>query len=305
MIESTVLPDPVVAEAFTYADPNDPPFKRFAIRCIERLTGQPYLRWLYEDFHAHPTGETFFDAAIRRLELTISYDKAKLEAWPKTGPLVVVCNHPYGVLDGLVSCHIVAKARPDFRILTNAVLYRAEEIRSFILPIDFNETKEALETNLRSRAEAKAHLKAGGCLVIFPAGAVSTTPTLWAERAVDPEWKTFAARMIAQARAPVAPIYFAGQNSRLFQVVSHISLTLRLSLLFKEVHDRIGSEVRAAIGDVVPYEALETIADRRVFMQHLKDMTYALGTGLESPPKPKLKRPRRAPRPGDPVPSFA
>ena len=284
---------------FSYAAPDDPRLKRLVIRLIERATGQPYLRWLYEDYHDHPpAAETFWDAAIKRLELNIVCDESKLAAWPKTGPLVVVCNHPYGVLDGLVICYLAAKVRRDFRVLSNSVLLRAEEIRPFMLPIDFAETKEALKTNLQSRAEAKAHLLAGGCLVIFPAGGVSTTPSVWHRRAVDADWKTFAARMITQARAPVAPVYFAGQNSRLFQLASHISLTLRLSLLFKEVHRKIGSEVRVRIGDVVPYEALASITDRAAFMQHLRSVTYALGAGVANPPKPRVRRPRRAPKSG-------
>ena len=72
-------------------------------------------------------------------------------------------------------------------------------------------------------------------------------------------------------------------------------MTLRLSLLFKEVHNKIGSEVRVRIGDVVPYEALASITDRAAFMQHLRDLTYALGAGVTNPPKPRIKRPRRAP----------
>jgi putative hemolysin len=134
--------------------------------------------------------------------------------------------------------------------------------------------------------------------VVFPAGGVSTTPSVWHKRAVDADWKTFAARMISQARAPVAPVFFAGQNSRVFQLASHISMTLRLSLLFKEVHDKIGSEICVRIGDVVPYEALASITDRAVFMQHLKNLTYALGAGATNPPKPRIKRPRRAPKHG-------
>ena len=291
---------------FSYADPDDPPLKRFVIRSIERLTGQPYLRWLYEDYRSHPAvNESFWDSAVKRLELTVAYDKAKLAAWPKTGPLVVVSNHPFGVLDGLVASHLVGKVRADFRILANSVLFRADEIRPFLLPIDFAENKAALKTNLQSRAEAKAHLVGGGCLLIFPAGGVSTTPTLWHKRAVDTDWKTFTARMITQARAPVAPMFFAGQNSRLFQLASHISLTLRLSLLFKEVHDRIGSEVRVRIGDVVPYEALANITDRTAFMQRLREMTYALGAGVEAPPMPRVRRPRRAPRHGRAFPGAA
>lgn len=283
-------------EAFSYAAPDDPPLKRLLIRAIERATGQPYLVWLYRDYQKASAGETFWDAAVRRLELKLVYDAQKLDAWPKTGPLVVVANHPFGVLDGLVMCHLVAKARPDFRILTNSVLYRADEIKPYLLPIDFAENEAAVKTNLASRALAKAHLTGGGCLVVFPAGGVSTTPKIWKKAAVDADWKTFAARMIVQAKAGVAPVFFAGQNSCLFQIASHVSMTLRLSLLFKEVHDKIGSEVRVRIGEVVPFEALSAVDDRQAFMQHLRKLTYALGEGVGKPPRPRVKRPRRAPR---------
>lgn len=285
-------------DTFSYASPDDPRFKRMIIRLIERVTGQPYLKWLYDEHRAHPVpGESFWDAAIRKLELKIVFNADELARWPKTGPLVVVSNHPYGVLDGVVICHLVSRVRQDFRVLTNSVLYRAEEIREYLLPIDFSETDEALKTNIKSRAEAKAHLTKGGCLVIFPAGGVSTTPTVWHKRAIDTDWKTFTARLITQARAPVAPVFFAGQNSRLFQLASHVSMTLRLSLLFKEVHDRIGSEVHVRIGAPLPYDQLPPMDDRHAFMGALRSMTYALGAGVPNPPKSRIKRPRSAPKP--------
>jgi putative hemolysin len=296
----------VGADEFSYADPHDPPFKRFVIHAIERITGQPYLRWLYECYGTHPVpGETFWDAAIRLLELKVRYDADKLATWPKTGPLVVVCNHPFGVLDGLVSCAVVGRARPDFKVLTNAVIARAEELQPYLLPIDFNETGEAMKTNLRSRQRAKEHVAAGGCLLIFPSGAVSTTPKWYARRAVDSDWKTFTAGIVAKTHAPVAPLYFAGQNSTLFQLVSHLSLTLRLSLLFYEVHNKIGSEVRAGIGDVIPYETLATIRDRAALMQYLREQTYALADAVGTPPKAHLRKPRHTPKPGTLVPGLA
>jgi putative hemolysin len=291
---------PVSADSsddFSYAAPEDPRFKRLIIRLIERMSGQPYLKSLYDEHRTNPLpGESFWDAAVRMLELKLVYNETELAKWPKTGPLVVVSNHPSGVLDGVVISHLVAKVRHDFRVLTNSVLYRAEEAREFMLPIDFSETEEALKTNLKSRAEAKAHLLKGGCLVIFPAGGVSTTPTVWHKRAIDAEWKTFTARLITQAKAPVAPVFFAGQNSRLFQVASHVSMTLRLSLIFKEVHDRIGSELHIRVGAPVPFENLPAMGDRHAFMNQLREMTYALGDGLPTPPKTRIKRPRSAPK---------
>ena len=116
-------------DTFSYAAPDDPRLKRFFIRLIERLTGQPYLKWVYEDNRAHPVpGEDFWSAAIRRLELKLDYNSEALATWPKEGPLVVVANHPFGVLDGLIICQIVSQVRSDFRVLTNAVLLRAEEV---------------------------------------------------------------------------------------------------------------------------------------------------------------------------------
>ncbi|HUO93983.1 MAG TPA: lysophospholipid acyltransferase family protein [Rhizomicrobium sp.] len=284
-------------DTFSYATADDPRFKRVLIRLIERVTGQPYLKWLYEDNRDNPIpGESFWDAAIRKLELKIVFNEEDLAKWPKTGPLMVVSNHPYGVLDGVVISHLVSKVRNDFRVLTNSVLYRAQEIREYLLPIDFSETEEALKTNLKSRAEAKDHLLKGGCLIVFPAGGVSTTPTVWHKRAIDTEWKTFTARLITQAKTPVAPVFFAGQNSRLFQVASHLSMTLRLSLIFKEVHDRIGSEVHVRIGAPIPFEQLPPMGDRHAFMSALREMTYALGHGVPTPPKSRVKRPRKAPK---------
>jgi putative hemolysin len=295
------MEEPLPAESFSYAAPDDPLFKRLVIRAIERATGQPYLRWLYENYHPSQN-ETFWDAAIRLLELTVSYDAAKLATWPPTGPLVVVCNHPYGVLDGVVSCHIVGKVRPDFRVLTNAVICKAEPLRKYLLPIDFAETKAAMATNLRSRAEALAHLKAGGCILIFPAGGVSTTPKWWQRRAIDSDWKTFTAKLITASHAAVAPLYFAGQNSKTFQLVSHASLTLRLAMLFHEVHNKIGSEVRCALGDIIPYADLAVLKDRYALMKMLRDKTYEAGVALHDPPKPRVKRPRHTPPKGTKVP---
>lgn len=279
-------------ENFSYATADDPRLKRLLIRAVERMTGQPYLKQLYDEHRTAPLpGESFWQAAIRNLELKIDYNHDALMKLPKTGPLVIVANHPFGVLDGLIISYLASLVRDDFLVLTNSVLYQAEEVRAHLLPIDFAETKEALTTNLKTRAAAKKHLLGGGCLVIFPAGGASTVPKPWSKRAIDLEWKTFSASLIVGAKAPVAPIYFAGQNSRLFQIASHISMTFRLSLFFKEVYDKIGSEIQIRVGETIPYEELARL-DRKQLMEHLRKMTYALG---ESVPDRKVRgrRPTR------------
>jgi putative hemolysin len=263
-------------DPFSYAAADDPLLKRIVIRLIERMTGQPRLKRIYQEYRKAPVPADFWQEAVRRLRLKLVFDEAPLKSWPRSGPLVVVCNHPFGVVDGLAICALVAQLRPGFRILTNAVLTRAEEIRHHMLPVDFSGTDAAMKTNLGSRAGARDHLAQGGCLIVFPAGGVSTTPNLWQRKAVDAAWGSFTARLIVQAKAAVAPVYFEGQNSLLFQIASHLHLTLRLSLLFKEAHDRIGSTVVMRPGEAIPYAALAPFGGGRALMDHLREVTYAL-----------------------------
>jgi len=278
-LHENAMPPPE-PENFSYATNEDPKLKRLLIRAIEGMTGQPYLKRLYEDHQAHRIqGESFWAAALRRLEVSVRYNQEALAHIPQSGALVIVANHPFGVLDGVIISYLIDKVRQDFLVLTNAVLYQADEIKAHLLPIDFAETKEALSTNLKSRSEAKEHLLQGGCLIIFPAGGASTTPKPWSRYATDLEWKNFSARLIVSAKCPVVPVFFAGQNSRLFQIASHISLTLRLSLFFKEVYDKIGSEINLRIGSPIPYKELASL-DRNELMEFLRKKTYALGAGL-------------------------
>jgi putative hemolysin len=120
---------------------------------------------------------------------------------------------------------------------------------------------------------------------VFPAGAVSTAPDrLGLRPAVDSRWQPFVAQLVQRSKASVVPIWFGGQNSRLFQIASHVSATLRLSLIFHEVKSRIGATLPVAIGAPIPFEALGAIQDRQELADYLRDRTYALARDSLPPP---------------------
>jgi putative hemolysin len=275
---------------FSYATASDPPLKRGLIRLVEKATGQPKLKRMYVHNQRFPrAGETFFEAAVRSLELDVRHDAHALAAVPKTGPVVFVANHPYGVLDGIVMAWLVSQARPDFVVLTHIVLTRAPEAAGFILPVDFSGTEEAERTNLASRAAARAHLAKGGAVVVFPAGAISTTPDkLGLKPAVDGRWQPFASQLIQRSKATVIPIWFGGQNSRLFQIASHLSQTLRLSLVFHEVKARIGATLPVAIGAPIPFASIAEIRDRQALADDLRARVYALARLAPTIGKPRV-----------------
>jgi putative hemolysin len=286
---------------FSYATPSDPPLKRGIIRLVEKATGQPELKRIYIDNQRFPrANETFWEAAVRRLKLDVRFDPHALAAIPKIGAVVVVANHPYGVLDGIVISWLISKVRKDFVVLTNAILMRAPEVNGFILPIDFSETDEARRTNLASRAAARTQLEKGGVVVVFPAGAVSTAPdALGLKPAIDGRWQPFVSQLIQRSEAVVVPIWFWGQNSRLFQIASHLSYTLRISLLFHEVRSRIGTSLPVVIGDPIPYSSVSPMRNRQALADHLRQRVYALARfapAVGKPPGPadKLLAPVRA-----------
>ena len=221
--------------------------------------------------------ETFWDAAIRKLDVFVDYDREKLSAIPKTGPLVVVSNHPYGVLDGLIINQIMTRVRDDYKVLTNSVLCQMPETEANLLEIDFSNTPEALQTNLQTRKIAREVLKNGGAIAVFPAGGVSTISSLSEKLAQDTQWQPFIASLIQTSKADVVPIFFEGQNSRLFQVASLFSMTLRLSLFFKEVVNKMGGVVRVEVGETIPFKELSHIQNRDDLCEYLRTETYKLG----------------------------
>lgn len=260
---------------FTYAQESDPLWKRIAIECLEVATGRNTIRSLYLEQHASGWGGSFFATAIQALKLDLKFDAQRLAEIPKQGPLVIVANHPFGVLDGIVMCALMEQARHDFLVLTNAVLMKAPEMRARMLPIDFAETGEAQRLNARSRARALEHVKNGGCVVVFPGSAISTSPDWFGRQpAIDPPWTPFVARLVQQGRADVVPIFFDGQNSTLFQFVSHISQTARLALFFHEVRRRIATQFPVLIGQVIPHASLAELADRHALTAHLRKCVY-------------------------------
>ncbi len=267
---------------FSYAEPSTPRVKRHMIRLIEKATGQPYLKRLYlENQRIRSSNDSFFDNAVRMLNLDVKFDRESLQNIPAKGAVVIVANHPYGVLDGIVIAWLVERMRKDFLILTNAVLLRAPEIQDHVLAVDFAPTAVATATNLASRAKARAHLDQGGAIVVFPAGGISTAPDkLGRKPAVDATWGTFTANLIQRCKAPVVPIWFSGQNSRLFQIASHMSMSLRLSLVFHEVRSRVGTMLPVVIGAPIPYCEIEAIKDRQSLMNFLRARTYGLAASL-------------------------
>ncbi len=250
---------------------------KLLIRTVENLTGRPRLLRLALGYEREvDSGRDFWEVMQERYRIRMEFVCGGLENIPQTGAVVLVANHPYGILDGLAMGRILSAARGDFRIIAHVVFRRARDLENVILPIDFGDSKQAVARNLETRKHALDYLAGAGAIGIFPGGTVSTAAKPFS-RARDPFWKTFTAKMIARSNAAVVPVHFDGANSRLFQIASHLNQTLRTALLISEFDSRVGDPLRVTIGRPLPPEEIRRQArDSRALMDYLRRKTYEL-----------------------------
>ncbi|MCI4665754.1 MAG: lysophospholipid acyltransferase family protein [Neomegalonema sp.] len=258
------------------------------IRLIENLTGRIMVLLRLKGFDRDvAAGEDLWECIFRRFGLTFDMEEGAMERIPATGPLICAANHPFGLLDALSLCVLMRRRRPDFKILANAVFARAPELADVILPVDFEETRAAVATNMATRKAAQAHLAQGGCVALFPGGALSSNTTPFG-RAFDPEWKTFAARLAAKSGAPVTPILFDGDNSAIFHAIGYVHPTLRLGLYMREFNRRANRPVPIRVGEPIAAASLPA-TDAKEASRILRNAVYALQTPpVADPPHGRL-----------------
>ena len=272
--------DRQVARDISYAYSAETRGGRAVIRTLENATGRLRLIKRAAGYqHDVARGEDFWNVMVQRYGLSLNVKGGTLDNIPAEGPLVVVANHPYGILDGLMLGHILSQRRAgDFRILAHRIFRKAEDLDRVILPISFDETREALAQNLETRKAALSYLQNGGAIGVFPGGTVSTSAKPFS-KPLDPGWRTFTAKMIAKSGATVVPIFFDGANSRLFQVASHLHNTLRMALLIKEFKRRTDEPVDVIVGEPIPeFELAPYRSNQKAMMDFLRARTYALSS---------------------------
>ncbi|MCI5095065.1 MAG: lysophospholipid acyltransferase family protein [Rhodobacteraceae bacterium] len=265
----------------TYANSFDDAWTGFAIRAIEWFTGKlSILRMVnrFERQNAQYRGQKFWKGALDVMGIDLLTPREQLENIPKDGPVVVVANHPHGMVDGMILAELIGRVREDYRILTRSVLTGLDEAAtSFMIPVPFPHDPEAQRKMVEMRAKAMAHLKEGGVVALFPSGVVMSSDT-WFGPAIEREWNVFTAQMIRRSGAQVVPIRFPGANSRWYQIANRISPILRQGLLLHEIVRSCKKPQSPVIGEPLTEAEMERLhSDPRGFMAWLRERTMGLG----------------------------
>ncbi len=265
----------------SYATTFDNGTQAAAIKTLEWLTGKLTLLRLIRKFERSgvPEGQAFWAKALATMGITLMTSEAQVARIPREGPLVVVANHPHGLVDGMVLAELVGRVRQDYKILTRSLLAGVDEVRRFMIPVPFPHEHDALQQNLEMRRRAMDHLALGGTIVLFPSGVVASSRSMFGP-AVEADWNPFTAKMIQRSRATVLPVFFPGQNSRLYQMANQVSATLRQGLLLHEVVHALNRPQNPVVGaPILPDEMRDWGSDPRGFVRWLRARTLALRQG--------------------------
>lgn len=223
------------------------------------LMPQRRLRHLYESSR-DVRGTNMFESLLRALKVTSMVADRDIRWIPKTGAAIVVANHPFGMLDGLLIGALLLRVRSDVKIVANRLLASIPELSQYCIYVDAMDGKDRQSVNTQGLREAIRHLTAGGLLVLFPAGEVAH----WSLRSMsisDSRWNHSAARLSQMTGAPVVPVCIHGTNSFSFHASGLIHPMLRTLQLPHELLNKRGQHVTISVGPPVKAEKLMNAGD--------------------------------------------
>ena len=233
----------------------------------------------FADAYPHLQGIEFVEQVLDELDFDARFKPKQVEHIPSEGSIVIVANHPIGSLDALALIRVIAKVRPDLKVVANRMLMSVTPMHSLLLPVD----NLSGTSRRKELANIQLHLKQEGALLIFPAGEVSR---LSATGIKDCKWNSGFLRISKKANCPILPIFIKAKNSPLFYGTSMIYKPLASLLLVKEMFKQRQKSLEFEIGASIPPESylIENLKDKEV-VSLIRKQLYRLNSKKSLPLK--------------------
>lgn len=242
----------------------------------EQVLGLAPMARIYD--RLEDRGETPFDFArisLETLDLRHEVVGGSLDNVPAEGPCIVVANHPFGGIEGILAAHLLHQRRPDVKVMANGILKRVPEFSDLFIGVNPYADGEAARDNMRPMREAIRWLKAGGLLVVFPAGDVSRL-NLRKLRIADNHWEEIVPRLAARTGASIVPVYFGGRNSWGFHLLGKLHPRVRTMLLPRELMNKKNTTLKLWIGESIAYARLRALGSDAEITRYLRLRTLML-----------------------------
>ena len=252
---------------------------------VEHLIRLDKLNEAYRGIVAlHHDDGYFPDTALRHFNISYEVTPADMERIPDQGRVMVVANHCFGAVEGIIIASLLHSVRPDLRIMANYILHRIPEMRDLFIFVDPFGARGSARRNLAPLKESLNWLNQDGMLATFPAGEVAHYDMR--RRAIcEPPWSETIAGLIRRTKSPVLPVYFDGRNSLPFHMLGLIHPRLRTVMLPRELLNKQNRTFPIYIGNPIPFRKLEAFEDDRKMTSYLRMRTLNLGHRQRKPTK--------------------
>lgn len=239
--------------------------------------------------HADTKGMEFADEILNELQVAYEFNTEELKNIPQHEPFIVVANHPYGGIDGLMLLRILTQARPDFKIMANLILQLIPALKENFVPVNPFETSSKTGINISGIKKCLQALKEGHPIGIFPAGEVSSLK-LNTLKISDKLWNPVVGKMILKAQVKVVPVYFSGHNSIAFNLLGLVHPALRTAKLPSELFNKTKEKIQIRVGKPINIKTINEFNDPNELLRFLRAKTYALESSLEIEPQSFISR---------------
>ena len=243
-----------------------------AIRDFNDLCERTKAR--YREHPDYPSARAWFSSALSEVPGRYEADLPANFNVPAEGPLIIVSNHPFGILDPVILGDFISQWRPYVRFMTNFLLGEMEEMKPWIIPVDPFNGENSAQRNLGPMKEALRFLKQGGALTIFPSGEVAHYKV--GQGIQESPWSPHVGALVRRTQATVLPVFFEGNNSMLFQTAGLVHPMLRTGLLLRELFSKSRETVRLRVGQPIPFSRLKKFEDDEALTRYLRLHTFVL-----------------------------
>lgn len=239
-------------------------------RVLTGLLGYPRTIALGEVIKDHPA-DVIMDEMARLLAHDV--EATGLDNIPRSGPALIVANHPTGIADGIMMWSLLGKLRPDLFFYANRDILRVlPQMDALIAPVEWREDKRSHGKTRETMAYTREAIDAGRLGIIFPSGRLAKRRGL---RLHERPWMASAAMIARKFDLAVIPVNIRARNSVLFYLFDLIHPTLRDITLFHETLNKDCQPYRMTVGAPISPKALPSKSEEGI--EILRQATLALG----------------------------
>ena len=228
--------------------------------------------------HSEKESSEFVSAILADLGINFEVNQEDLKRIPSKGGFILLSNHPFGAIDGLIICKSISDRRPDFKLMANFLLQRITPLKDQLFPVNPFETMKDKQSSVKGIRNALSYVNEGHPLGIFPAGEVAAFK-LSKLNVKEKEWDQIV-KFILKCNVPIVPTYISGTNSPLFHMLGLIHPLLRTAKLPSEIFNKAEKSVHLKIGHPIHVEELKKLGSVHAISTYLQLKSNLLSRSL-------------------------